>query len=127
MFCWHGSSASCSSVNILANQIHPAILYDYPDGYGYFMDDIGTIYRVRSVQNRFAEHQSDFQHFPWPSRNPDLNPMENVKVRRRPTSWEQQRLYNIKNPLMGKSIGNPYGSRNGDLSVQVLQIIPKIE
>ncbi|CAL1272163.1 unnamed protein product [Larinioides sclopetarius] len=54
------------------------------------------------------------------------------KVRRRHTSWEQQRLYNIKNPLMGKSIGNPYGSRstpngtvdnikaayaNGDLSV----------
>lgn len=33
------------------------------------------------------------------------------KLKKRQTSWEQQRLYNIKNPLMGKPIANPYGSR----------------
>ncbi len=32
-------------------------------------------------------------------------------MRKRHTSWEQQRLYSVKNPLMGKAIGNPYGSR----------------
>jgi len=32
-------------------------------------------------------------------------------MRQRQTSWEQQRLYSIKNPLMGKSVGNPYGNR----------------
>ncbi|EEC18238.1 cadherin-repeats domain-containing protein [Ixodes scapularis] len=26
-------------------------------------------------------------------------------------TWEQQRLYSIKNPLMGKAVGNPYGGR----------------
>ncbi|RWS16902.1 protocadherin Fat 4-like protein, partial [Dinothrombium tinctorium] len=33
------------------------------------------------------------------------------KMRKRQTSWEQQRLYSIKNPLMSKTLGNPYGSR----------------
>jgi hypothetical protein len=32
-------------------------------------------------------------------------------MRQRQTSWEQQRLYSTKNPLMGKTIGNPYGNR----------------
>ncbi|RWS30694.1 protocadherin Fat 4-like protein, partial [Leptotrombidium deliense] len=34
-----------------------------------------------------------------------------LKMRKRQTSWEQQRLYSIKNPLMAKTVGNPYGSR----------------
>ena len=39
------------------------------------------------------------------------------KLKKRQTSWEQQRLYNIKNPLMGKSAANPYASRvNGHSS-----------
>lgn len=39
------------------------------------------------------------------------------KLKKRQTSWEQQRLYNIKNPLMGKSVANPYASRvNGHSS-----------
>jgi len=33
------------------------------------------------------------------------------KSRKRQTTWEQQRLYNIKNPLMGKAAANPYGTR----------------
>lgn len=33
------------------------------------------------------------------------------KLKKRQTSWEQQRLYNIKNPLMGKSAANAYASR----------------
>lgn len=38
-------------------------------------------------------------------------PVSCRKLKKRQTSWEQQRLYNIKNPLMGKSTANPYGSR----------------
>jgi hypothetical protein len=39
------------------------------------------------------------------------------KLKKRQTSWEQQRLYNIKNPLMGKATANPYASRvNGHSS-----------
>ncbi|CAG2110072.1 unnamed protein product, partial [Medioppia subpectinata] len=33
------------------------------------------------------------------------------KLRQRQSSWEQQRLYSTKNPLMGKTLGNPYGNR----------------
>ncbi|XP_054156169.1 protocadherin Fat 4-like isoform X2 [Oppia nitens] len=33
------------------------------------------------------------------------------KLRQRQSSWEQQRLYNTKNPLMGKTLANPYGNR----------------
>ncbi|CAN7991132.1 unnamed protein product, partial [Ixodes pacificus] len=33
------------------------------------------------------------------------------KLRKRQKTWEQQRLYSIKNPLMGKAVGNPYGGR----------------
>ncbi|XP_064457801.1 protocadherin Fat 3-like [Ornithodoros turicata] len=33
------------------------------------------------------------------------------KLRKRQKTWEQQRLYSIKNPLMGKGAGNPYGGR----------------
>ena len=32
-------------------------------------------------------------------------------MRQRQQSWEQQRLYSTKNPLMGKTLGNPYGNR----------------
>lgn len=31
------------------------------------------------------------------------------KLRKRQKTWEQQRLYSIKNPLMGKAVANPYG------------------
>ncbi|GIY14252.1 cadherin-89D [Caerostris extrusa] len=86
--------------------------------------------------HRDRHHRPQQRHLPggWaPATDSDYNDIRELgKVRRRHTSWEQQRLYNIKNPLMGKSIGNPYGCRstpngtvdnikaayaNGDLSV----------
>ncbi|XP_074599101.1 protocadherin Fat 4-like [Brevipalpus obovatus] len=33
------------------------------------------------------------------------------KLRKDHSNWEQQRLYNNKNPFMGKALSNPYGTR----------------
>ncbi|KAH9360988.1 hypothetical protein HPB48_019590 [Haemaphysalis longicornis] len=37
------------------------------------------------------------------------NAFSSRKLRKRQKTWEQQRLYSIKNPLMGKAVANPYG------------------
>ncbi|GFW48930.1 hypothetical protein TNCV_3901281 [Trichonephila clavipes] len=63
---------------ILIDQLPPTILAFYPDGDGLFMKGNAIIHRLRNVQKRFAEHQSDFQHLPWPPHSPDLSPGENV-------------------------------------------------
>ena len=58
MFRWHGSGAlvplECEQtamryLDILADQIHPAMLYFYPEGDGYCMDDNARIHRARSA------------------------------------------------------------------------------
>ncbi|KFM66807.1 hypothetical protein X975_10900, partial [Stegodyphus mimosarum] len=59
--------AAMRYLDILADQVHPPVLHFYPDGDGYFMDDNATVHCARSVQNWFTEHQSDFEHLPWPS------------------------------------------------------------
>ncbi|GFW64155.1 uncharacterized protein TNCV_708601 [Trichonephila clavipes] len=73
MFCWHEKDAmvflgdkqtTLKYLDILADQVHPATLNLFPYGDEYFMDDNAAIHHARSVQNWFAEHQSDFQHLP---------------------------------------------------------------
>ena len=87
MFCWHGNGVlvffegkqtAMRYLDILADQVHSAMLHFYPDGDGYFVDDNEPIHRARIVQNWFGEHQSDFKHFSWPPHSSDLNPIENV-------------------------------------------------
>ncbi|GFX45549.1 hypothetical protein TNCV_2740861 [Trichonephila clavipes] len=68
-FCWYRSDAlvcvffedektAIRCLDILADQVHPAVLHFYPDGEGYLIDDIAIIHRARSVQNCFVEHLS---------------------------------------------------------------------
>ena len=84
MFRWHGSCAlvfleskqiAMRYLDILADQVHPAMLHFYPDGDRYFVENNAPMNRVRNVQNWFAEHQSDFQHLSWPPHSPNLNPI----------------------------------------------------
>ncbi|GFW53378.1 transposable element Tcb1 transposase [Trichonephila clavipes] len=87
IFCWHGSGhlvflegkqTAIRYSEILAVQVHPAMLHFYPNGDGNFIDENAPVHRARSVQNWLAEHQSDFQRLPlWPH-SLDLNPIENV-------------------------------------------------
>ncbi|GFS47272.1 hypothetical protein TNCV_4862511 [Trichonephila clavipes] len=44
-------------LDVLADQVHPAMLHFYPDG---FMDDNTAVHWAKSVQNWIAEHQFDF-------------------------------------------------------------------
>ncbi|GFU16927.1 transposable element Tcb2 transposase [Trichonephila clavipes] len=87
MFYWHGKcaleflkgkQAVMRELNMLVDQVHPAMLHFYLDGNRYFMDDSATTHPAQSVQNWFAEHRSDFQHLPLPQHSPNLNPIENV-------------------------------------------------
>ena len=73
-----GKQTTMRYLVILVDQVHPAMLHFHPGGDGYFMDDNAPMYRDRSVQNWFAEHQSDFQHLFYPPHSSDLNPFENV-------------------------------------------------
>ena len=86
MFYWYGSDplvllegkqTAMQYLDILADQVHPAMLQFY-EGDGYFMDDNATIHRARIVRDWFNEHQSDFQQLSWTPQSPDLNPIENV-------------------------------------------------
>ena len=87
MFCWYGSGplvllegkqTAMKYLDILADQVHPAMLHFYSEGDEYFMDDNATIHRARIVRDWFNEHQSDFQQLPWPPQSPELYPIENV-------------------------------------------------
>ena len=87
MFCWHGSGVlvflmgkqtAMQYLDILANQVHLAMLHFYPDGDECFMDDNAPIHPARSFQNWLAEHQSDIQRLFWSPHSPDLNPIKNV-------------------------------------------------
>ncbi|GFW77317.1 uncharacterized protein TNCV_924331 [Trichonephila clavipes] len=87
LFCWHGSGVlvfleskqtAMRYLNILADQVHPAMLHFYPDGDGYFMDSNATIHLARSVRNSSDEYQTDFQQLPGHSIATELNPIENV-------------------------------------------------
>ena len=69
-------------LDILADQVHLAMSPFYSDDDGYFMDDNAPIHRARSVQNWFAEHQSNFQHLSWPLHSPDL-------------MWSPSKMYGI--------------------------------
>ncbi|GFU52903.1 hypothetical protein TNCV_1142151 [Trichonephila clavipes] len=43
-------------LDIMADQMHPAMWHFYPASDGYFMNDNATIHRTRSVQSWFVEH-----------------------------------------------------------------------
>ncbi|GFX29548.1 hypothetical protein TNCV_4776201 [Trichonephila clavipes] len=46
-------------LDLLADQVYPAVLHFGPDGDGYFKDDNASIHHVRCVQNRIATAGSD--------------------------------------------------------------------
>ena len=80
-----GSAALCSNkmksaqyLNILDDQVVPAMDFYFPTGSGVFQDDNAQIHRAKSVTSWFDEHDASFDHMIWPPQSPDLNPMENL-------------------------------------------------
>ncbi|GFX98056.1 transposable element Tcb2 transposase [Trichonephila clavipes] len=73
-----GKQTAMRYLDILADQVHPAMLHFYPVGDGYFIDDNATIHRPRSIHNWIPEDLFDLQYLPSPPHSPYLNPIENM-------------------------------------------------
>ena len=78
MFSWHGNGALMFFEGKKIPRYAGRSSTPCNIAFLYFMDDNVPVHQARSVQNWFAEHQSDFQHFFWPPHSPDLNLIENM-------------------------------------------------
>lgn len=74
----NGSLTGNAYVELLGDHLHPFMDFMYPNTDGVFMDDNAPCHRARTVRDWFEEHSGDFQRMVWPSRSPDMNPIEHV-------------------------------------------------
>lgn len=64
-------------VEILRDSLLPTVRACYPEGIIYLAQDNSSVHRGRPVQ-AWLVTQPDIQIIDWPSKSPDLNPIENL-------------------------------------------------
>lgn len=64
-------------LEILEEVMLPSVRVAYPDGHIYLVQDNCSFHRSRVVKNWFNS-QHDITVIDWPSKSPDLNPIENL-------------------------------------------------
>lgn len=55
----------------------PSVRVAYPEGQIYLVQDNSSVHRSRLIQE-WLTSQTDITVFDWPSKSPDLNPIENL-------------------------------------------------
>ncbi|GBO00817.1 Transposable element Tc1 transposase [Araneus ventricosus] len=65
-------------LNIIADQLHPYMVFVFPTGNGIFQQDNAPCHKDRIVLEWFEEHTYEFYLMSWPPNSPDLNPMEHI-------------------------------------------------
>ena len=65
-------------VSILSDHLHPFMSIVHSDGLGQFQQDNATPHTSRIVTKWLQEHSSDFRHFCWPLKSPDMNIIEHI-------------------------------------------------
>jgi hypothetical protein len=71
----HGRITAREYVDRLGNQVHPMIQTLFSND-AVFQDENTPIHIAGTVHSRFAEHESELQHFPWAAQSQDLNIIE---------------------------------------------------
>lgn len=72
-----GRMDSHQYVAILQNILLPTVRIHYPQGTIYLAQDNSSVHSAHIVQ-QWIHNQPDLQLLPWPSKSPDLNPIENL-------------------------------------------------
>lgn len=72
-----GRMNSNSYLDILKNVMLPTVRVAYPEGQIYLVQDNCAVHRSRQVME-WLQSQNDVTIIEWPSKSPDLNPIENL-------------------------------------------------
>lgn len=65
-------------VSILLHHVHPFMFIGHSDGLDQFQQENATPHMSRVATEWFQEHSSDFKHFHWPPKSPDVNINEHI-------------------------------------------------
>ncbi|GBN66476.1 Transposable element Tc1 transposase [Araneus ventricosus] len=67
-------------LNIIADQLHPYVVFVFPTGNGIFQQDNAPCHKAWIVLEWFKDHIDEFHLMSCPLNSPDLNPMEYIWV-----------------------------------------------
>ncbi|GBL98204.1 hypothetical protein AVEN_268288-1 [Araneus ventricosus] len=66
-------------LNILSDRLHSFMSIVHSDGLGQFQQDNATPHTSRVATKWLQEHSSDFRHFHWPPKSPEMNITEDIR------------------------------------------------
>ncbi|GBM27353.1 hypothetical protein AVEN_120942-1 [Araneus ventricosus] len=66
-------------LSILPDHLHSFVSIVHSDGLGQFQEDNATPHASRVATKWLREHSSDFRHFHWPSKSPEMNIIEDIR------------------------------------------------
>ncbi|GFX97636.1 transposable element tcb2 transposase [Trichonephila clavipes] len=66
------------NVSILSDHLRPFMSIVHSDGLGEFQLDNMTPHTSRIATERLQEHSSEFRHFRWPPKSPEMNIIEYI-------------------------------------------------
>ncbi|GBN23208.1 hypothetical protein AVEN_41297-1 [Araneus ventricosus] len=66
-------------LGILSDHLYSFMSIVHFDGLGQFQQDNATLHESRVVTKWLQEHSSDFRHFQWPPKYPEMNIIENIR------------------------------------------------
>ncbi|GBO07046.1 hypothetical protein AVEN_118296-1 [Araneus ventricosus] len=64
--------------SVLSDHLHSFMSIVHSDGLGQFQHDNATPHALRVATKWLQEHSSDFRHFHWPLKSPDMNIIEDI-------------------------------------------------
>ncbi|GBO13889.1 hypothetical protein AVEN_10803-1 [Araneus ventricosus] len=65
-------------LSILPDHLHLFMSIVHSDGLGQFQKDNATLHTSRVATKWLQEHSSDFRHFHWPPKSPEMNIIEDI-------------------------------------------------
>ncbi|GBN59851.1 hypothetical protein AVEN_111685-1 [Araneus ventricosus] len=67
-------------VRVLKHSVRsPTLIHAHSDGLGQFQQDNATHHASRVATKWLQEHSSDFRHFHWPPKSPEMNIIEDIR------------------------------------------------